>query len=196
MTMNADLAHKVSQDFFEARYRANGDPWKFATSPYEQGRYRTTVSTLSRAHYGTVYEPGCSVGVLTDALARMASHVVAIDFAAGAVFQARARCAAFPHVEIHCADVATYVPEPLLDLIVFSELGYYFDPAELARIGHMLCKRLKPGGEFLAVHWLGHSTDHVMHGHRVHEILRCALPLIWVKGESHPSFRIDCWRAA
>lgn len=192
--MNADLARKVSKDVFEARYSQNDDPWDFATSAYELGRYQTTLSALLRTHYGTVYEPGCSVGVLTSALARMAAKVIAVDFAPSAVLQARARCEALPNVEVHCASVATYVPEPPLDLVVFSELGYYFDPHELARIARVLSQKLKSRGEFLAVHWLGHSPDHVTHGDQVHETLRRILPLVWIKGERYSQFRIDCWR--
>jgi SAM-dependent methyltransferase len=192
--MKADLARKVSQDNFEARYRENQDPWEFATSAYELGRYETTLNALSRTRYGTVYEPGCSVGVLTSALARMAQRVIAIDFAPSALLHARIRCSAHSNVEIHCASVATYVPQAQLDLVVFSELGYYFDPAELARMGRVLSQKLNSRGEFLAVHWLGHSPDHVTHGDQVHETLRRTLPLTWVKGERYPLFRIDCWR--
>lgn len=192
--MNADLARKVSKDVFEARYSKQSDPWDFATSAYELGRYQTTLSALSRTSYGTVYEPGCSVGVLTCALARIAARVIAIDFAPSAILRARTRCSASPNVELHCTSVATYVPEPPLDLVVFSELGYYFDPAELARIGSVLSHKLNRRGEFLAVHWLGHSPDHVTHGDQVHETLRRTLPLVWIKGERYPLFRIDCWR--
>jgi SAM-dependent methyltransferase len=194
LARKADLVRKVSKENFEARYRQNQDPWDFATSAYELGRYETTLSALSQTNYGTVYEPGCSVGVLTAALAAMAERVIAIDFAPSAVLRARERCSAWPNVEIHCASAATYVPEPPLDLVVFSELGYYFDAPELARIGHVLSRKLKPLGEFLAVHWLGHSPDHVMHGDQVHETLRRNLPLMWVKGERYPLFRIDSWR--
>lgn len=192
--MKPELARKVAQCVFEARYSKNDDPWDFATSPYELCRYQTTLDALTRTSYGTVYEPGCSVGVLTEALARMAVQVISVDFAPSAVARARARCAKLSNVEVLCASVATYVPKPELDLVVFSEIGYYFDPTELARIARVLSKRLQPQGEFLAVHWLGHSADHVTHGEVVHETLRRDLPLVWVRGERHPLFRIDCWR--
>jgi len=194
LAKDADLARKVSQDFFETRYLADTDPWRFATSGYELGRYQATLNALSRTDYGTVYEPGCSVGVLTAQLARVARHVIATDFAPSAVARARERCAALPNVEILCASAATYVPEPALDLVVFSEIGYYFELSELARIGRVLAHRLKRQGEFLAVHWLGHSADHLIHGDVVHETLRRTLPLTWIRAERHPQFRIDCWR--
>jgi SAM-dependent methyltransferase len=192
--MNSNIAHKVSQDAFEARYKKHADPWNFASSSYELRRYQTILSALTRGSYDTVYEPGCSVGVLTEQLARLSQHVVAADFAPSAVDKARARCAHLPNVDILCASVATYVPEAPLDLVVFSEIGYYFDPPELARISCALAERLNHDGEFLAVHWLGHSPDHVMHGDAVHETLRRALPLTWLKGERYSQFRIDSWR--
>jgi SAM-dependent methyltransferase len=192
--MKFKLAHEVSQDAFEARYQKHDDPWHFASSTYELRRYQTTLSALTRDSYHTVYEPGCSVGVLTERLARLSRHVIATDFAPSAVAQARARCADLPNVDILCASVARYVPEAPLDLVVFSEIGYYFDPAELARIGNALAERLNHDGEFLAVHWLGHSPHHVMHGDTVHETLREVLPLEWLKGERYSQFRIDSWR--
>jgi trans-aconitate methyltransferase len=69
--------------------------------------------------------------VLTRQLAQLAAHVVAIDFAPSDVAQAQRRCAALSHVEILCADLASFIPAAPLDLIVFSEIGYYFLPVEL-----------------------------------------------------------------
>jgi hypothetical protein len=47
------------------------------------------------------------------------------------------------------------------------------------------------GSSLLAVHWLGVSTDHVLSGDRVHEIMR-SNPRFAVKAERRfPSFRLD-----
>jgi len=43
------LARRV--DSFEELYRADPDPWSFATSQYEQRRYDLTVASLLRARY-------------------------------------------------------------------------------------------------------------------------------------------------
>lgn len=191
--MTPELSYKVSRAAFEERYAGVDDPWEFATAPYEQHRYSTLLRALTRARYGTVFEPGCSVGVLTERLALVAERVIATDIAPSAVARTKARCARLPNVEVLCEDVAAYVPSIGLDLVVFSEIGYYFESAELARVGRGLAARLDVRGEFIAAHWLGHSNDHVQHGNDVHETLRCVLPLLWVKGEIHERFRIDCW---
>ncbi len=191
--MNPELARRVSREAFEARYADSEDPWHFATSDYERDRYGRILRALGRPTYGNVYEPGCSVGVLTAQLARLAARVIAIDLAPTAVRQAKARCAHLKNVEIRCESVATYCPSIPLDLVLFSELGYYFATDELVRISSALAESLADRGEFIAVHWLGHSADHVLHGDVVHESLRSSLRLRWVNGESHDKFRIDCW---
>jgi protein-L-isoaspartate O-methyltransferase len=134
--------------------------------------------------------------VLTAALAERCDEVQAIDIAPSAVTAARARCANFPGVTIHCADIAARSPRGPFDLIVFSELGYYFEAARLRRIAESLSAALGGGGEFIAVHWLGASEDHLLHGDRVHAILGDALgqSCSWIQGARHPGFRLDTWR--
>jgi SAM-dependent methyltransferase len=191
----ADLGtpHPQSRDFFEVRYRESSDPWGFATSSYEQDRYRATLAALKQPVYRHAYEPGCSVGVLTAALAARCRRVSACDIAAEAVALARKRCKRFSHVSIVQADAAV-PPDDAFDLIIFSEIGYYFDAARLRELALALADVLQPGGEFVAVHWLGHSADHVLHGDEVHAVLRAALPCEWIAGERHAGFRIDSWR--
>jgi hypothetical protein len=99
-------------------------------------------------------------------------------------------------VQITCDDVASHIPDPAPDLIVFSEIGYYFDAAELNGVVLKLAGVLQEPGEFVALHWLGSSDDHVLHGDEVHEILRSCLPLKWFRGERHEGFRIDSWMCA
>jgi SAM-dependent methyltransferase len=140
-----------------------------------------------------VYEPGCSIGVLTQQLAAIAGRVFATDFAPSATLQAQTRCANHPNVHIVCADVSAFVPPAPLDLIVFSEIGYYFSADDLSRLAAQLTACLVPGGEFVAAHWLGNSADHVLHGNRVHEILRNSLALETLRTDLHPGFRLDSW---
>jgi SAM-dependent methyltransferase len=187
------IAAALSAEAFEARYRGGNDPWSFAKDRYELGRYRTILGSLQRSAYGTVYEPGCSVGVLTQQLAMIARRVVAADFAPSAVEQARERCATCPNVEIVCADAASFVPTEPLDLIVFSEIGYYFAVADLSRLVAQLAQCLIAGGEFIAVHWLGNSMDHLLHGDRVHEVLHESLALEPRRSDRYPGFRLDSW---
>jgi SAM-dependent methyltransferase len=190
------VQNRQSQAFFEARYQASSDPWEFSSSAYELARYQATLEALSRASYRRAFEPGCSVGVLTARLARRVNHLIACDISDTAVARAKVRCREFAHVEIYQGDAAVDPPEGTFDLMVFSELGYYFSADRLRTIVHRLADRLEPSGEFLAVHWLGDSPDHLLHGDDVHEVLAQALPGERIGGSRHVGFRIDSWRRA
>lgn len=183
----------LSPEAFEARYVGGRDPWSFANDAYELGRYRAILASLHRSAYGTIYEPGCSIGVLTQQLAAIGECVIATDFAPSAIIQAKLRCAEHAKVQFICTDLRTFIPRQPLDLIVFSEVGYYFCEAELAALASSLTQAVLPGGEFLAAHWLGSSPDHVLHGNRVHEILRDCMKWRPVHQEFHEGFRLDSW---
>jgi protein-L-isoaspartate O-methyltransferase len=149
-----------------------------------------------RTRYRRAFEPACSIGVLTAALAERCDEVLAIDIAPSAVVMARERCANFPRVTISCADLAAQCAEGPFDLIVFSELGYYFEEAQLTSIADSLSATLDAGGELIGVHWLGTSEDHLLHGDQVHAILKDTLQksCAWIKGARRPGFRLDTWR--
>jgi protein-L-isoaspartate O-methyltransferase len=189
-------ASPVSKAAFEAKYRRSNDPWDFAVSVYERARYDTTLQSLTRARYRRAFEPACSVGVLTAALAELCDSVYATDIAPSAVRLARRRCADLPNVSIDCADLAEHDPEGLFDLIVFSEVGYYFAIPQLARIARSLAARLEAGGELIGVHWLGDSADHLLRGDDVHACLgrELADSCTWLRGAWYPGFRLDVWR--
>jgi SAM-dependent methyltransferase len=183
----------VSSRAFEARYTGGRDPWSFAEDPYELGRYATILASLQRPAYRTVYEPGCAVGVLTRQLSRLAEQVIATDFAPSAIAQAKDRCAECANVQFICSDLRAFNPRQPLDLIIFSEIGYYFSEGALAALAAKLADSLAPGGEFIAAHWLGTSADHVLHGNGVHAILRACLGCRAVRTEVHARFRLESW---
>jgi len=189
-----NLANRQSPAFFEAKYHASRDPWQFSSSNYERERYDATLAALSRASYQRGFEPGCSIGVLTAALAPRVRQLIACDISDTAVALARDRCRGLAHVDIYRGDVAEGPPPGAFDLMVFSELGYYFSPTRLIALADRMADSLQAGGEFVAVHWLGSSADHILHGDAVHEVLARNLPCQWISGSRHAGFRIDSWR--
>jgi SAM-dependent methyltransferase len=181
----------TSRDFFENKYRQNADPWKFEDSPYEKERYAVILRALMRHDYSRAFEPGCSVGVLTQALARRCRRLEAIDISPTAVFRAQERCEDLPNVNVQCGSLPEAIPNGRFDLIVFSEIGYYFERRELEKIIQELSEKLIPGGALIAVHWLGTSSDHLLSGDEVHEIIRENDKLSLDKEERYPHFRLD-----
>ncbi len=182
-----------ASSFFEEKYKCDPDPWQFASDPVELARYHAIVAALGHRRYRSAFEPGCSVGVLTERLAAFCDTLEAIDFSQTALERARERCAGLPHVTLRCLSLPQRMPVTGFDLLVLSEIGYYFHEPDWQRLSSELIDGAEPGTTILASHWLGHSADHRMSGDAVHAILR-ANPLLHLEhAERHPTFRLDRW---
>ncbi len=183
----------TSQAFFEAKYEACEDPWRFATSPYERFRYEAILCAVADRRYRRAFEPGCSIGVMTAKLAQICDSVEAMDISPTAVAQGRQRTQHLDNVRTTCGALPTFIPTGTFDLIIFSEIGYYFPEEDLYALAITLRSRVDKSGIFLAAHWLGESSDHLLSGDRVHEILNQVPDLILRHGERHAGFRLDAW---
>jgi SAM-dependent methyltransferase len=156
-------ATSLPPDYFEARYAADPDPWRFATSDYERAKYAATLAALPRARYAATLEVGCSIGVLTAALAPRCDALLALDVVEAVLESARARCADRPQVRFARMTVPGDWPEGRFDLVLLSEVAYYLDRADLARLVGRVRGSLLPGGDCVLVHWLG-ETDYPLSG--------------------------------
>lgn len=185
----------LSAEYFEALYAADPDPWKFRTSPYEAEKYAATLAALPRAHYGSVLEIGCSIGVLTRMLAPRCDRLVALDGSARAIAAARRHCAGLPHVELLQREVPRQWPRGRHDLILLSEVVYYWDEADLAEVAAQTLRALRPGGEVLLVHWTG-TTDYPLSGDAAVEgFIRATTPGLQVaRQERAERYRLDLLR--
>jgi SAM-dependent methyltransferase len=193
--MNENQPNTLPPEYFDHVYQANRDPWNFESSPYEREKYAATLAALPRPHYAEVFEIGCSLGVLTAQLAPRCGHLMAVDVSEAALVQARARCAGLPQVEIRQLRVPAEFPNQLFDLIVLSEVGYYWAPADLARATDQLIAGLNPGGQLLLVHWTPPVHDYPLTGDDVHEFLLAKAtahgPLCHLAGQRHETYRLD-----
>ncbi|NKE48006.1 methyltransferase domain-containing protein [Roseomonas frigidaquae] len=161
-------------DYFEALYQADPDPWRFAESDYERDKYAATLAALPRPRYASAFEAGCSIGVLTAALAPRCGALLAVDAAAAPLHTARARCAALPQVSLRQAVLPADWPEATFDLMLFSEVLYYLDQDDLARLALRVAESLAPEADILLVHWTG-ETDYPLTGDAAAEAFCTAL---------------------
>ncbi len=189
--MSTDTKFESSPAFFEAKYQENTDPWDFTHNAYELGRYDAIIDAISHRTYRRAFEPGCSIGVLTERLAAYCGTVDAIDFSPTAVVQAQRRCAHLRNVEVHCAALPYGVPMKDFDLLLLSEIGYYFTPQTWQHICSKLVDSIPQGATVLAAHWLGHSRDHCISGDEVHEILLAHPRLLVEHSERNQSMRLN-----
>ena len=188
---DGNLDYESSPAFFEAKYGETGDPWNFSSDPYELSRYDAIIKAVCHQSYKKAYEPGCSIGVLTERLAEHCGVVYAEDFSALAVAHAQTRCAHLPNVRIRCAALGSNLMIPDFDLLLLSEIGYYFAVEEWQRVSFALVDSLRPGATVLAAHWLGRSSDHRISGDEVHEVLLSHPALQLEHAQRNQSMRLD-----
>jgi SAM-dependent methyltransferase len=192
--LSSTIEDSTSQAFFEAKYKVDVDPWRFQESEYELQRYDAIVDCLKGKLFKRAFEPGCSIGVLTEGLARFCERVEAMDISSIAASRATLRCQGFRNVAITQGTFPHDIPPGNYDLIVFSEIGYYFDRKALFVAVDDLLQRLERNGTFLAAHWLGSSSDHLLSGDEVHDVLGTLRKLEIAESRRYEGFRIDRWR--
>jgi SAM-dependent methyltransferase len=156
----------TSIDYFDQMYR-RPDPWDYESSWYERRKYALTLAALRREHYENGFEPGCSIGVLTEMLAPRCRHLLAADFHDGALARARHRLRSADHVELGRLEVPRQWPHTTFDLVVISELAYYLDLDAHGRLTDRVHASLAVGGDLVLVHWRG-ETNYPQTGDDVH----------------------------
>ena len=119
---------------FEQLYRQHPDPWSYTSSWYEQRKYAITVASLPRRRYRRAFEPGCSIGVLSELLASRTDSLISADFAATAVEHAKQRLNGYPHVDIRQLSLPTQWAEGSFDLILISEIATYLSDHDLTTL--------------------------------------------------------------
>jgi SAM-dependent methyltransferase len=157
--------------YFERMYAADPDPWDFGGRWYDVRKHALTADALSRRRYSAGFEPGCSTGMLTERLAARCDRLLAVDAVPAAAATAAARMAAYPHVEVATARMPADWPDATFDLIVLSEIGYYFDDTDLGVLLGRVAGSLEPGGDLVAVHWRWPVPEHARSGDDVHAAL-------------------------
>jgi predicted TPR repeat methyltransferase len=152
------------RQYFEDMYAKDPDPWNFRTSGYERRKYRNTIRALGDRRFERGVEIGCSIGELTARLAPRCRSLLGVDISQQAVDAARQRNAEFPHVSIARMTLPGEAPAGMFDLIVLSEVLYYFGDADLERLAAWVVQARPVGGMVLLVHWLGDTGDYPMDG--------------------------------
>jgi SAM-dependent methyltransferase len=178
--------------YFDEMYEGDGDPWDFESSAYEQRKYAVTMASLPRPRYGSVFEPGCSIGVLTAMLAARCDRILATDIVPAALDQARNRLTAQPHVALEQRAIPEDWPEAMFDLVVLSEIAYYFDASDLAHVIALAMRSTRVGAQLLGVHWRG-VTDYPLSGDQAHEVIGATPALEQVVYHMETDFVLHVW---
>ena len=162
---------RMSVADFEARYRANPDPWDYTTSEYERRKYEATLAACGDGPFEDALELGGSIGVFSSLLAPRCERLTTVDAAPTAVAAARRRLAGAPHVDVVLGEIPDAIPIRRFDLVVASEILYYLTLSELARTVGWLESVTVPGARVVATHWRPAGPERPLDAEQVHAIL-------------------------
>ena len=189
------MTGSLPTSYFDAVYAANADPWGFETSAYEAGKYEQTLRALAARRFGSAFEIGCSIGVLTEQLAARCDALLAVDASEAPLVRARGRCAHLRQVRLARMQVPDEFPTGRFDLVVTSEVAYYWSTDDLSLASRRIEAALAPGGWWLLVHWTPPVHDYPLTGDQVHDFVLGRsgddAPLHQLSGRREASYRLD-----
>ena len=160
------MNERLGRDYFEGLYAESGDPWDFETSEYEQKKYARTLAVLGGRTFRRALEAGASIGVFTEMLASRCDELLAVDVSERAVAAARRRLTRRRHVRVERRTLPEEMPHGPFDLIVASEVLYYFPREEMLTVLQGFERELARGGILLAVHWRRKTETYPLQGTR------------------------------
>ena len=164
-----DTNSSLNEHYFNDVYSRNDDPWEFESSEYERKKYRDTINALPGDIYNSAFEIGCSIGVLSEMLAAKCNRLLSVDVTDMPLEKARQRLKDRPQVTFKKMTVPAEFPEENFDLIVLSEVGYYWAEKDLLLAQEGILAHLQPKGQLLLVHWTPFVPDYPLTGDQVHD---------------------------
>ncbi|KRC35842.1 bifunctional PIG-L family deacetylase/class I SAM-dependent methyltransferase [Oerskovia sp. Root22] len=155
--------------FFDDFYRGRSDPWGFETRWYERRKRDLTLAALPRPRFRAGVEIGCSTGVLTASLAARCDRMTGVDLAQAPLDAARRRLG--QAVELLRLEVPREWPPGRFDLVVLSEVGYYFSATDLETVIDRALESMSDDGVLVACHWRHPVAGYPLGGDEVHAAL-------------------------
>ena len=137
---------------FEAMFRADPDPWNYATSPFEAYKRNILLKACGERIRGRGLELACANGETTRYLVRICLSLLALDASPTAVREARKRLAGVGRARVGHALLPDEFPRGRFDLIVVSELLYYLPPRDAERLVSLVAGAVAPGGRVVLLH--------------------------------------------
>jgi SAM-dependent methyltransferase len=182
--------------YFDDLYAASADPWGFRDRWYERRKRDLTVASLPRPRFARAFEAGCSIGLVTAALAARCDRLLSVDASEEAARQAAREVAAHRHVQVeHRMLPAGWPADTSFDLIVLSEIGYYLAADDLETLLDRALASLQPGGALLACHWRHPVADYPLSGDAVHAAIAARPGLARAVRHEEADFVLDVFTA-
>ncbi len=193
------MTARVPNVYFDRMYAASDDPWQLQERWYEQRKFAITMALLPNPRYRHAFEPGCSVGVLTEQLAGRCDRVTATDVVPAALDATHRRLHQEGRVErvtLMHRSLDEDWPATDFDLVVLSEVGYYLNAAALREMLDRQLPRLTNQATVIAAHWRHPVADYPMTGDQTNDLIAATPGLHLIGGYRDEDVVIDVFDTA
>ena len=119
--------------------------------------------------------------------------MLSCDLAAAAVKATAARTPDLGQVRVEQRDIPRQWPSGRFNLIVLSEVLYYFGDHDLAQVLDHAVASLEPDGTLLAVHWRRPVAEYPRTGDDVHRVLAARTGLARLASHVEPDFLAEVY---
>jgi hypothetical protein len=102
------------------------------------------------------------------------------------------RLDAYPNVQVEVRTIPDEWPDEIFDLVVLSEVAYYFDVETLSRITELVVASTVVGAHVVGVHWRG-RTDYPLTGDGAHAVIDQQAKLALIVHHVEDDFVLDVW---
>jgi SAM-dependent methyltransferase len=195
--MSTTLDDPVRQGHFEALYAADDDPWRVRGDWYERRKRAILLACLGKPRYRSAFEPGCGNGETSALLAPRCERLLACDGSPSAVAAARRRLAGIGGCALRIEQRSLPSAWPRaerFDLVLVSELAYYFDGAAWQAMLAMAGACLDDDGELIMCHYLHDFEDRAASTAAVHAAADALPGLQSCLHHLDQDFLIQAWR--
>lgn len=192
--------HSAYDIAYWEQFYAKADPWGFVGDENEEVKYALTLDLCGDGPFDRALEIGCGEGLFTQMLAPRCQSLLAVDISSRAVRRAQVRLSNHPGALIRAMSLPAGNPVGPFDLVVASDVLYYWATQDLGWGARRIEESLALGGRFVATHYalpMSAATT----GDTVHDVLAGILTLSHVHSEMRDigagrRYRIDVWEKA
>lgn len=187
---------RLPDRYFQDIYASADDPWRLAERWYEERKYALTMAMLPDSRYRHAFEPGCSVGVLTEKLTERCDHVTSWDVAQAPLDATRERLrrsGRLDQVTLTASSLDTAWPVGPFDLVVVSEVAYYLHAETLRRVFDRECAQLATGATIIAAHWRHRVEDYPLTGDEANALIGATPDVFAIAHYDDADVVIDVW---
>lgn len=184
---------------FEALYKLATDPWSVAHLWYERRKRSIMLASMPLERFHHALELGCGTGETTYLLASMCAQVTAVDVSPTAAARCRQRVqrSGASNVDVQVLELPMAWPDcqpASFDLVLVSELAYYFSRDEFSCFAERCMDSLAPQGYWVMCHYKPDFHDRYASTDEIHDGINANRGLRRILAHDDEQFRLDVWR--